>query len=238
MANVRLLRQLAKRYDERVNAVNEQYRDDRGIYEKAVEGYNADLAAAKAGTGYLMKMAKGGKYAIFGGTDKMGNLAYKGTEASLYDKPLDNAGVYRETSGDENPDYIVRGEEHWVRNADGTATLYRPGKIGTVSGWGARPIYGYLPSSTTVKIFPESAPTAPTIGDPGRAPFTEKEKGLLQNPTLGPSEMNMAAAHGVVAESSLAGDVPSAPSSPFANPEDPSNLKERGVLARVLGGQL
>lgn len=76
------------------------------------------------------------------------------------------------------------------------------------------------------------------MGDPGRLNLTEKEKGLLQKPTYGPAEMNMATSRGVAATSSLAGDTPTTANSAFANPEDPNNLKEKGVLARVLGGQL
>lgn len=223
MANVRLLRQLVQDYQNRVEKVNETYQGERSIYEKAVEGYNAQIDAVKSGATSYVGAASGTPtgWGLFGGTDKSGNLAYQ-SAVRIVDSPNKMPTRYQ-------PDEKVlvksgdRLQEYSAKVVDPRYLTYKWSATGNY--------YDYLPD-------PSKLPVAPEMGDPGRLNLTEKEKGLLQNPTLGPSEMNMAAARGVAAQSSLAGDTPSTANSAFANPEDPNNLKEKGVLARVLGGQL
>lgn len=221
MANVRLLRQLVSDYNNRIDKANTDYEKRWGIYEQAVNAYNAKIEDAKSGTPYVGQTSKG--WGIFGGVDSRGNIAYKSS-----------AKVYNSASELPKTDKI--GVRMLVREGDRyqeykpQVTLPRYNSAGGFKPSGQ--YYSALPTASDVPSEPAGPDEIAPIN------LTEKDKGLLQNPTLGPSEMNMAAARGVVGKSNLSGDELSAPISAFADPEDPNNLKERGVLARVLGGQL
>lgn len=247
MANVRLLRQLVQDYQNRFNAVNEGYQDKRSIYEKAVAGYNSAVERTRAGEEHLWKVeGQSTNYAIFSGVNEdTGGLMFK-SKANVVDAPpQDVSGAIVDSEG--NPATTPLNNV-WVRGDNGIATLYTIAQTGTekktVPGYEGDtreievPVFQYVPSQRTVALAPDEPPVAPDRGKYPRDPFTEKEKGILSNPPATQSEMNLANAKGAYPQSALAGDQPASPTSAFANPEDPNNLKEKGVLARVLGGQL
>ena len=217
MANVRLLRQQVQDYQRELMAVNRDYRADYNQYKEAVDSYNTAVAARntqianaqKNGTNLAEPINGGSSYKVLSGVNA-------GREVPLVTSLNKNVG-----------DYVFK------HNGSGGLTLY---KLQNVS-WSQK---GYVGVATVGKATAlPASPVAPEEPDAPPGPsFTEKEKKLLTNPTAGPAEMNMGNAKGVSLQSSLAGEVPTASTSPFANPEDPNNLKEKGVLARVLGGQL
>lgn len=59
----------------------------------------------------------------------------------------------------------------------------------------------------------------------------------IRSPGAAPAQVVAATNKGLVATSKLAGEV-ATKNSAFADPDDPNNLKDRGILARTLGGQL
>ena len=70
--------------------------------------------------------------------------------------------------------------------------------------------------------------------------FTTNDEQLLKNPPLNPAQMNQAQAFGGTPVSELVGDTGSSRNSPFFDlkGDDPKGLNDKGVLARVLGGQI
>lgn len=98
----------------------------------------------------------------------------------------------------------------------------RDGKFTTDSGVGPVP----------------TAPTAPTAPDAPRAlNLTQSDIRELRSPSLDQAGMQMAANKGIIGKNELAG-MDQSKISAFTDPEDPKNLKEAGILARTLGGQL
>jgi len=185
-------------------------------YEKKVAGANQNYEANHA--------------AYAGQVDAYNTLVKSGTPLAT---PNAN-GTYTLPSGQtvslsselpRDDDFSAVFDTKYMKNADGSITTYNslPG------GYQAGETYKLIPPTP-------SAPAAPQeIREPN---LTEKDKGLLQNPTATPNQMVMAANTGAVAKSALAGEQPLSTNSAFRNPDDPNNLKERGVLARVMGGQL
>ena len=101
-------------------------------------------------------------------------------------------------------------------------TFLRGGKFTTDSGVGPAP----------------TAPTPPTAPDAPRAPnLTQGDIRELSNPSVDQVGMQMLANKGIIGKNELAG-MDQSKISAFADPEDPHNLKEAGILARTLGGQL
>lgn len=233
MANVRLLRQLVNDYNDRINRANEDYAKEWGIYEKAVDAYNAQIKDAQSGTKYVGQTSEG--WGLFGGVDAAGNLAYQKSLNILNEVPSGGYVSYTE-QGAEYPTKL-----EYVKSGD-KVVEYAPTLGGQVENSGGVLVdsgrYEFQPTGVTYSYLPTKTPVEPTTPEVKPLNLTEKEKGLLSNPTLGPSELNMAQAWGNVGKSTLAGDEAPAARSAFADPEDPNNLKDRGILARVLGGQL
>jgi len=85
---------------------------------------------------------------------------------------------------------------------------------------------------------PPVAPAAPApAADIPPPNLTQSNIRELQNPAQDMAGLQMAMNKGVVGKSELADNTQSK-NSGFANPEDPNNLKDLGILARVVGGQL
>lgn len=83
-----------------------------------------------------------------------------------------------------------------------------------------------------------SVPNAPVAPEPPKAPsLTQSDIRELENPGQDAAGIQMAANRGMIAKSELA-DNEKSKNSAFADPEDPNNLKDAGILARVIGGQL
>ena len=83
-------------------------------------------------------------------------------------------------------------------------------------------------------------PDAPATPTPVQAPnITASNARELMNPGQNQAGLDLQAAKGIIGKSELTGDQqPAMRGSVFAKQDDPQGLKERGVLARVLGGQL
>ena len=68
--------------------------------------------------------------------------------------------------------------------------------------------------------------------------LTERNIRELRSPSQDMAGMQMSANVGLIGKSELVGNETAGPGSAFADPDDPHNLKEKGILAQVLGGQL
>lgn len=85
---------------------------------------------------------------------------------------------------------------------------------------------------------PDAAPTAVAPGQwqPDQPNITTGNLREMQNPGLSPAQLALQSGFG---KSKLAGEnAPLMRNSVFANPDDPKGLKNLGILARVMGGQL
>lgn len=246
MANARLLRQYIGDYNKKLAAEQGAYEDryagyktqydtytqQAQAYNQQIDQFNAAGAAMTPGdiwqdeTGKLMQYDKKGNPVAYGGpggsfTDEFGTTITAGTPyraangAWYYDVMQTTAGT--DASYDEYGQPI-------------------PAKPGTT-----KVDTRYIP----VKAFhPGAAPTAPAEpAPPGevREPnLTQNDVKEMQNPGQNQAELAMSAARGYIGKSQLAAENDPSKNSAFANlaGDDPNNLKEKGVLARVVAGQL
>lgn len=247
MANARLLRQYIGDYNKKLAAEQgayedryagyktqyDQYAAQAQAYNQRIDQFNAAGAAMTPGdiwqdeTGKLMQYDKKGNPVAYGGSG--------GSFADEYGNTTTMTAPYRAANG------------AWYYDVMQTS----PGSPGGYDEYG-QPIPA-KPGTTTkvdtqyipVKAFhPGAAPTAPA--EPA-APAEVKPPNLtqndikeMQNPGLNQAELAMSAARGYIGKSQLASENDPSKNSAFANlaGDDPNNLKEKGVLARVVAGQL
>ena len=233
MANVTLLRQSLEDYNKKFDAANTAYLAGYGAYQTqfdayktATDNYNAQVeafnaAGATAGSIFQNEQGTLSQYDIDGNVQ-----AFKPSTGGQYDM---NTGGYVDGSGNN----VTAGDAY--KAADGTwvydvTTTTAPG-TSTVSTVPIS-VSAYHPGTAPV------APTAPSDPELIRKPnLTVSDLKELQNPGLDQAGMQMAMNNGLLGKSELAG-MEQSKNSAFADPEDPNNLKDVGVLARVMGGQL
>lgn len=208
MANVRLLRQSIDDYQKRIAAANAQINAGNDAYQAAYGGYAQQTDAYNAQVNAFNQAAQGG------GVYSEGGKYFSATTGD----PVD-AGS------------LVTGE-------DGTQTWVIPnspimGSDNDPVGDTVLPYIGEKPGAAPVA---PADPTAPAYIKPPN--LTASNMRELSNPGMDQAQLAMARARGFEGKSSLAGDEMTAPNSAFADPDDPNNLAERGILARVMGGQL
>lgn len=124
-----------------------------------------------------------------------------------------------------------------ITQQDGTQVWEIPNSVAEPDANGSYSTYlpyiGEKPGAAPAAPAEPVAPEAPKVPSLTNANLRE-----LGNPGLSPGELEMSRAKGIDARSQLAGDEMKGANSAFADPDDPNNLKERGILARVMGGQL
>lgn len=237
MARAKLLRQYVEDYQRKVAGVNEQTEAANTTYQGAYQGYadratayNAWVDQVKAGADRGYFKMEDGTWRYMTGRD--GNLQAIAPGGKV-GPPTFNATY---NSAEELKAARATGY-NLVRNADGTVTPYQ-----TISGRGG---LSYSPMNTNyaatgrVGEFTEQAPAAPVAPEPVREPsFTRANMKEMANPGLSQAQLAMSRAQGFEGKSELKGDEMTAPTSAFASEDDPNNLKEKGILARVMGGQL
>lgn len=248
MANVRLLRQSINDYTKKFDAANAAYLAGYGDYQAqydaysaATNDYNARVAAfnavgAQAGDifqneqGTLSKYGDDGKpipytlessglnYAGLGGIggNDAGNSEGGNTQ---YGEPYKNdSGVWVMDTLQTSPTYDALG------NVVGSTTA----KTGSIT----IPVTAYHPG-----VAP-TAPVEPIAPELIKKPnLTVSDIRELQNPGLDQAGLQMSMNRGIIGKSELAG-MEQSKNSAFVDPEDPNNLKDVGILARTLGGQL
>jgi hypothetical protein len=85
---------------------------------------------------------------------------------------------------------------------------------------------------------PNNQPAEPAPAEEFRPPnLTQGDIRELKNPSQDMAGLQMMMNKGLIGKSELADNEKSKVSA-FADPEDPNNLKDAGILARVMGGQL
>jgi len=232
MANVRLLRQSVETYQNALaktggeyQAAYDQYVKDVEAHNTAAAPYNQAVTQLQAG-GVMLAVGPDGLARTYT-SDGKGGVTAVGVEAGGVAAPA-------LSSLPATADY---GKDYLLRNADGTATFY---SLGVPQQKGEAPVWL---KNNTFKVLPDAPGPGPAEV---AAPVMPKEPNItasnlreMQNPGLNQAQAQLRTAQGMGAKSELAGDAaPAMKNSVFADPQDPQGLKERGVLARVLGGQL
>lgn len=213
MVMARLLKQRLNDYVNQVNRADTEYRD-------AATAYNATVEDALSGTPYLTKDSSG-KQVIVGGKNKDGSLAILSRTTNSYLPPLNNDAYVDPMAG-----LTPMGQVRYLRTGTGDVVQYHVVKD-------ANEQYSWEPGQTL-----KSIPTVPEVASIKEPNLTQSNMKELQNPSSDQAGLALQQAYGMEGKSQLAGDVANSRVSAFADPEDPNNLAERGILARTLAGQL
>jgi len=229
---------------DRVNAANQSASD---LYNQQAAEYNAFVNSIKAGQQMgVGEYAPGAFTMMKGYSDDNGVPGITAAYADKSGNPQMAGALV-----DKLPDADAGLNGVWLKNSNGTATFHQ-WNSGYIDGGGgdggSGPVQvgpaGWVATDNTARLmqFNTPSPTAQEVSTP--AP--EQPKGWnpslreieeVQAPTADAAGVQMAAARGESAKAGLVNEAIGRESA-FADPEDPNNLADKGILARVLGGQL
>lgn len=166
---------------------------------------------------------------------------------SDYDRYIANVGAYnadvRAHPYDEAQTRSVGGEPQYLMSTGPDTQVQSTDELGrpVVDVMGT-PVMETKPGEKVYASRPTSLPTpvAPAQAVAPRAPnLTNNDYRAMRDPGTDQAGVAKANALGYTGKSELAGDAGGAMrNSAFADPADPNGLKDRGILARVMGGQL
>lgn len=245
-------------YNANVDQVNAANQSATNLYNQQAAEYNAWMDQIKAGQSVGVAKAPDGRWALLGSHN--GEYAW-----SVRDKrgdPLDAGVMYNSLAEAQgavgNPSPFGPPTEIWVKNPDGTATRHAAETVEVANpnynpndwfGGGADQPQtitqtNWTPISAAIRIaeFNTQPPTPqsvilPTPEEPKGWNPSLREIAELRAPTVDAAGAQMATARGEGAKTGLVNEAVGRDSA-FADPEDPNNLADKGILARVLGGQL
>lgn len=227
---------------DQVNAANQSAND---LYNSQAAEYNAWQEQVKAGAASGYYKLDNGKY-----------MALTGRDGALVPVDYHRRSQTAEMGAMFNSLEEAKASNYegnfLVRNPDGTATPYNgttkfvqagPDYYQEVSiPWQATSMASQWNPVTRVAEFNTPAPTpqevtTPTPEQPKAWNPSRRDLAELQAPTVDAAGAQMATARGEAANAGLVNEAVGRGSA-FADPEDPNNLADKGILARVLGGQL
>ena len=243
---------------DQVNAANQSASD---LYNQQAAAYNAWMDQIKAGQSKGVAKTPDGRWALLGSH----NGEYAWDVRDKKGNPMDATQMYgsvaegAEASGNVSWNWGWSPPVFWVKNADGTATKYAGSTVEMANpnynpndwwfGGGADQPQTitqtqWQPTTGAFRVaeFDTPAPTPQSVS----LPTPEEPKGWnpslreideLRAPTVDAAGAQMATARGEGAKIGLVNEAAGRDSA-FADPEDPTNLADKGILARVLGGQL
>lgn len=244
MVMARLLRQRLLDYVKDVNTASADY-------TQAATTYNSAIQAAGSGTPSVIKDATGKEVVVGGKVDDQLRLI-SGSIRNLSDLPDVNNGyggmyagvpMYARDAQGNVAKYMVQSVTSAPKTAPQptgdpfTDALNRWGfEISSQQSGPTEPTtsFQWVKSGGNLAIIPDE-PVVAEVKDPNLTVSNIKE---LENPSADPAGLNLQQSYGLQGKSQLAGDVANSRFSAFADPEDPNNLAERGILARTLAGQL
>ena len=258
MANYRNLRRQAedaqKKYA-RYNEIMTNYAGQIDAYNAAGTEHNAFIEQVRVGANKGVGKTADGRWALVGSHD--GQLAYDVRDEE--GRPMDAGAMYGSfgegVAATEVDSRAPGGSQFWAKNADGTATRYQ---------YFANPDYGYpvqtpqphddygYPVQTPQQVSPGSwhavtgayrsmefdkpEPVAPDA-EPPKLNLTNSQIKEMNNPTADAAGAITSAAKDYGVKTSEANAAPSA-NSALAGLDPEDQFKDKGILARVLGGNL
>lgn len=208
MVMARLLRNRLESY---VNNVNRA----EANYQEAAAPYNSAIESVRAGTPYAIRNPDG-TVQIVGGATETGDLQLLNTKVAA--QPPTKKGDFGGLS---------TGTKMYALDGSGNVRQYWM----DIAPGGGTKIYS---SKATTPFMPDR----PELVEPKQPNLTVSNINELKSPSSDQAGLALQAAVGLEGKSQLAGDVANSKVSAFADPEDPNNLAERGILARTLAGQL
>lgn len=226
-------------YNQAVQGYNANVESRNANYNAQVANYNAWLDQVRAGAdrGYF-KVADGSWQYATGVNGDITPIAPAGKRTA----PLSFHGIYN--SVDEAKATRMDAGYYLVRNKDGSATPYQ------ATSSPSEPTPVHVPLSTnyaaTARIgeFNVPAPTAPaTPEQPEFYTMSRREQVELNNPMQTGAQATLAENRGMPAKTELAnqkstGLAGAQDTSAFAERDREESIKQSGILARVLAGQL
>lgn len=248
MANARLLRQYIGDYNKKLAAEQgayedryagyktqyDQYAAQAQAYNQQIDQFNAAGAAMTPGdiwqdeTGKLMQYDKKGNPVAYGG-QSLGGFADEYGHTLTYGTPYKASnGLWyydvMQTSPGSPGGYDEYGQP--IPAKPGTTTKVDTAYI---------PVKAFHPGTAPVA---PAEPAAPAEVKPPN--FTVNDVKELVEPGQNQAQLAMSAARGYIGKSELAAENDPSKNSAFANlaGDDPAGLKEKGVLSRVIAGQL
>lgn len=253
-ASAKLLRQYQADYQKKLAK-------EQGAYEDRYAGYKTQFDQyARQATAYNQKidqfnaagaaMTPGDIYQNESGTltqfDENGNpVAYGGPGGGPGDWFGDEFGTTGTTITTGTPYRATNGAWYYdvMQTTAGTPESYdeygQP--IATTPGTTTKVDTKYIPVKAFHPGVAPSAPADPALPNQVRAPsFTVGDIREMTTPGQDQAGLAMSAARGYIAKSQLAAENDPGKNSAFANlaGDDPNNLKQAGVLSRVIAGQL
>lgn len=253
MANYRNLRRQAedaqKKYA-RYNEIMTNYAGQIDAYNAAGAEHNAFIEQVKTGANKGVGKTADGRWALVGSHD--GQLAYDVRDEE--GQPMDAGAMFNSfaegVAGTKLNAFQPWTNQFWAKNPDGTATRYNyfedaaydPNQVrydelgnplpeqGSPGAWQA--------ATTPYRSmeFDKQLPAEPTE-EPPKVSFTNSQVREMNNPTMDAAGAITGAAKGYGVKTSEANAGPSA-NSALAGLDPEAEFKDKGILARVLGGNL
>jgi len=224
MANARLLRQRVEDAQKEQVALNAQYEKDYEAYVGEVDKFNAGVTSSlwNPETHVYLRDAKAQNESY---ARSIGPSSYDPSKlefapsSSVSDKVIENSPLMEQLVRNPTTGKVEIYTASVVPDADGAPTQNKT--------WALSGEANILNSNIKVPV-PQAART-PNL--------TVSDIRELADPGQNQASLSMLAAKGIIGKSQLAGDYYSK-NSAFNDPKDQNNLKQHGVLARTLGGQL
>ena len=254
-------RSIIQQYLDENQKKEQAMRGEAEAYEVAAADYNAWLARIKNSQDTGVLEYEPGKWAQVGGhegemafsnRDKKGNPYDSG---ALYDS-LDalNAQTAQNTIYGENGPQFFGVQTAYVRNPDGTIGKYAPQQtpisyvdasgnpvnpnfMGEGDTTGIKQVGGDYQYVNQGNFRPVVGPTTPNFDNVKFFEMSRRQEEEYGNPTLTGAEAELAVAKGQGAKTDIANQ-PAAKNSPIAERDYDDQLKEAGILSRVLAGKL
>lgn len=249
MSRVKLLRQYLTDYNKKVEKADDIYKEQYGAYKAKAEDYNAFVNSVKAGQQNAVGEYAPGVYTLLKGyTDDKGQPGITAYSADKRGNPQMAGGLV-----DKLPAQATGLNGVYLKNGDGTATFHTwdMGSVyedqlmaNTTDGGGSgqqqlRPA-GWVATQYRARIMDDGGLTAPEQHAPKAPSFTQNQMREMQNPTDDAAGVAKAQALGYSGNPQLKGLEPASRNSAFANlgDDNPNNLKDKGVLARAIAGEI
>jgi hypothetical protein len=241
MSRAKLLRQYLHDYNRKVEKADDIYREQYGTYKAKAEEYNAFVNSVKAGQQQAVGEYAPGAYTLLKGyTDDQGQAGLTAAYADKKGNPQMAGALV-----DKLPEGNAAGLNGvYVKNPNGTATFHSwsgGGLFGnTVDEFGQEIPQGWQNTGYSARIMDNSGITAPEQHAPPAPRFTQNQIREMEHPTDDAAGIVKAQALGYSGNPQLKGLEPASRNSAFSNigGDDPNNLKDKGVLARAIAGEI
>jgi hypothetical protein len=227
---------LVENYNAQVGQVNSANQAAADLYNQQAAEYNRFVDSVKAG-GYGLAPVDGGRYASVHGDVGKGIIEY--TYRDEKGAPYDASAIYNDLKSLQD----AGGAMGYVRNSDGTVTLYQNqgSLMNKVTGVGKSDwqpvgvpnrVMEFTAKPPTQQELNVAQPAEPKPWNPSRRDIAE-----LQNPTVDAAGGQLAAAAGAYANTGILAEANNR-SPILANPEEePLTPSSSGILARVRAGE-